>query len=844
MKINMPEPPNSKEDELRYRVHYLRQDSRSFNFFAGIFIIIFILLITADYALWKDGWVFYGLVAVRISVIGIALAAISRSWKATIPAALDRWAFAFGMYLALTNILVILSRPTGYLHSMMGELGAVVALFATLPDRTLYRVLPPITLSIGSVVCFFIVKEPLGFVASLTVALTFLIANILGIRISGTYYNFRRSSFFAAEKIDFLYKTTSESEKQYQVLVQNSHGIIYTLDPTGIFGFVSPSWTKLLGHDTADVAGRNFRNFVHTDDIAACEAFMRRTVETGEVLQGAVYRVLHSDGSYRWHRSNIVPCFNDKNEIISFVGNAVDITEHVNYETQLKQARILADAASQTKSEFLALVSHEIRTPLSAIVGFSSLASKNTIPGKQKQYLHIIEQSSEALMELVNDILDMSKIEAKQLTLEKIPLNLHQMIQSIEQQFQPQTNLKNIGLRITLDKEVPVWVNSDPIRLRQILTNLLGNAIKFTEAGEVTCMISVINKPGEDASLHVRFEVKDTGIGIPEDKQPLLFESFRQLDASITRKYGGTGMGLAIVRRLVMMMGGKITVTSTERAGSTFIVELPLQAIAEPQAISKPEVSASNIPLSMLVVDDNKTNRILMHDTLTTLGHRITLAVDGNEALEHVASEPFNVILMDLRMPGMDGIEVTRRIRTLEKDAGRARTPVIIVTADTNVQTRETCMIAGIDAVLTKPAPLPKLIATIAEQTTGITVIIQGKTAPDDDMPLLTLQTLADMGHDIRRIKEFTNILLTDVKEEMSNLKAALQTHDRQALEQAAHTLKGLCAHLQNPRLKDLAMHLQAEAKSEALPELHASADLLQSTIDSIITGRRQQEEL
>ena len=447
-------------------------------------------------------------------------------------------------------------------------------------------------------------------------------------------------------------------------------------------------------------------------------------------------------------------------------------------------------------------------------------------------------------MELVNDILDMSKIEAKQLTLEKIPLNLHQMIQSIEQQFQPQTNLKKIGLRITLDKEVPVWVNSDPIRLRQILTNLLGNAIKFTELGEVTCMISVINKPGEEGSLHVRFEVKDTGIGIPEDKQPLLFESFRQLDASITRKYGGTGMGLAIVRRLVMMMGGKITVTSTERAGSTFIVELPLQAIAEPQAISKPEVSASNIPLSMLVVDDNKTNRILMHDTLTTLGHRITLAVDGNEALEHVASEPFNVILMDLRMPGMDGIEVTRRIRTLEKDAGRARTPVIIVTADTNVQTRETCMIAGIDAVLTKPAPLPKLIATIAEQTTGITVIIQGKTAPDDDMPLLTLQTLADMGHDIRRIKEFTNILLTDVKEEMSNLKAALQTHDRQALEQAAHTLKGLCAHLQNPRLKDLAMHLQAEAKSEALPELHASADLLQSTIDSIITGRRQQEEL
>jgi len=844
LKINMPEPPNNKEDELRYRVHYLRQDSRSFNFFAGIFIIIFILLITADYALWKDGWVFYGLLAVRISVIGLALAAIFRSWKATNPATLDRWAFAFGMYLALTNILVILSRPTGYLHSMMAELGAVVALFATLPDRTLYRILPPITLSIGSVVCFFIVKEPLGFVASLTVALTFLIANVLGIRISGTYYNFRRSSFFAAEKIESLYKTTSESEKQYQVLVQNSHGIIYTLDPTGIFGFVSPSWTKLLGHDTADVIGRNFRSFVHADDIAACEAFMIKTVETGEVLQGAVYRVLHSDGSYRWHRSNIVPHFNDKNEIISFVGNAVDITEHVNYETKLQQARIAADAASQAKSEFLALVSHEIRTPLTAIVGFSSLASKTSTPDKQIQYLDIIEQSSESLMELVNNILDMSKIEAKQLTLETTPLNLHHLIQSIEQQLQPQAHLKKIGFRITPDKDVPAWVNSDPVRLRQILANLLSNAIKFTPAGEVVCLITVMNKPGEDGFLRVRFEVQDTGIGISEDVHPLLFEPFRQLDASITRKYGGTGLGLAIVQRLVRLMGGTITVTSREGAGSTFIVELPLQAIAAPHAISKPEVSASNIPLSLLIVEDNKTNRILMHDTLTAFGHTVTLAADGNEAIEHVASGPFNLILMDLRMPGMDGIETTRRIHTLEKDAGRARTPVIVVTADTDVQTRDACMMAGIDAVLTKPAPLDKLIVTIAEQTTGITSIIRKKTEPDDEMHLLTLQTLGDMGNDARRIRKFTDILLKDVEEEMSNLNAALQAKDRQALGQAAHTLKGLCGHLQNPRLKDLAMRLQVQAKSEALPELQASANLLQSTIETITKGRRQQEEL
>jgi len=319
----------------------------------------------------------------------------------------------------------------------------------------------------------------------------------MGIRISGTYYNFRRASFFAAEKIELLYKTTSESEKHYQVLVQNSHGIIYTLDPTGVFGFVSPSWTNLLGHDTADVIGSDFRKFMHTDDIAACEAYLKETVETGVILQGAVYRVIHSNGSLRWHRSNIVPCFNDKNEIVSFVGNAVDITEHINYQTQLQQARIAADEANHAKSEFLALVSHEIRTPLAAIVGFSSLAYGTTVPNKHREYLHIIEQSSQSLMELVNNILDMSKIEAGRLEIETMPLNLHQLTLSIENQYQAQAHFKEIGFRITLDKDVPIWVNSDPVRLRQILANLLSNAIKFTPAGEVVCLISLTNKPDE-----------------------------------------------------------------------------------------------------------------------------------------------------------------------------------------------------------------------------------------------------------------------------------------------------------------------------------------------------------
>ena len=522
---------------------------------------------------------------------------------------------------------------------------------------------------------------------------------------------------------------------------------------------------------------------------------------------------------------------------------AVDITQEINNEASLTQSHREAQAANQAKSEFMALVSHEIRTPLNSIVGFSSLAGMATSNSKRTEYLDIIEQSSHSLMRLVNDILDISKIEAGRLELETMPVNLHQLISTIENNFQPQASLKNINFQITLDKNVPVWVSTDQLRLRQILANLLSNAIKFTQTGEVICRISLMPKQGSDGFSPVRFEVRDTGIGIPEDKQSLLFESFRQLDASITRKYGGTGLGLAIVRQLVRLMGGNITVASTEGAGSTFIVELPMPAIAAPPEISEPVIRALNIPLSLLVVEDNKTSRILMHDTLTALGHTVTLAIDGNQALEHVASEPFNLILMDLRMPDMDGLEATRRIRTLESEAGRARTPVIVVTADTDVQTREDCLNAGIDAILTKPAPLAKLAAIIAEQTEGTTGIVRAKTAPDD-APLLTLQSLSDMRNDVLRIRKFTVLLLTDVEEEMSSLQVSLQAQDRQALEQTAHTLKGLCSHLQDPLLKDLAKRLQAGAQLAALPELSATADLLQSAINKIIARERKMEAL
>ena len=741
----MPSSTESIAREHRYRSHFLRRDVRSFSVFCIIVITLFLLLIYADRDLWKETSFFYGLLALRLSMVALALIVVIRSWGTDNPAVFDRWAFALAVYFALTNIPVILSRPAAYLNHINLELIGIICLYATLPDRFWYRVLPPLILSTGSLILFFTVKAPIGIVGGISIIMAYVIVNAVGIIVSSAFYRYRRTSFFTAEEIASAYRRVQDSEQQYRLLVQNSHGIIYTIDARGFFSFVSPSWSRLLGHKPSEVVGRDYKDFVHSDDIPACEAFLRKTVETGKIQPGAGYRVLHADGSYRWHFSNIVPFYDERREIISFVGNAIDITEQVHHESELEQARREAEAANRAKSEFLALVSHEIRTPLNAIVGFSALADKTTDPANFTHYINIIKQSSQLLMELVNDILDMGTIEAGRLSLDVSPLNLHELIRSLGQQFQVPADQKRIGFRIDLSADTPVWVAGDPVRLRQILTNLLGNAVKFTEAGEVVCTIARADASGSDGSFAVRLEVRDTGIGIPEDKQSLIFEPFRQLDPGIARRYGGSGLGLAIVQRLTAKMGGKISVASKEGGGSTFVVELPLPAVPPPPGSSEQGMEILKAPLSVLVVEDNRANRRLLEDTLTVWGHRVVTAGDGKKALEVLADRRFDLVLMDLRMHGMDGIATTRRIRELEEKEGRVRTPVIAVTADTDADISEACRAAGIDAVLSKPAPMEALAALIDKQTGTLPPAAPAATGVetgDDVFPLLTDQTL------------------------------------------------------------------------------------------------------
>ncbi len=493
---------------------------------------------------------------------------------------------------------------------------------------------------------------------------------------------------------------------------------------------------------------------------------------------------------------------------------------------ELSGAIKAAEAASIAKSQFLANMSHEIRTPLNALVGFSSMARKATDPAKLDQYHAILEQSSRSLMDLVNDILDMSKIEAGRMEFETVPFNLRQLIASLEGQYHPLAEQKKLAFQVVVADNVPAWVLGDPVRLRQILVNLLANAVKFTETGEVTCTVGASDHVTASGQSWLRFEVRDTGIGISETNYALLFQPFRQLDPTITRKFGGTGLGLAIVHSLTAMMKGSITVESREGVGSCFCVLLPFQ-----ETESLPDDLAPSVALtkgSVLVVEDNEFNRRLMGDILTSWGQQVTLAEDGLQALRLMEQQSFDLLLLDIRMPEIDGMEVARRVRRRERKRQEAAVPIIAITAETDKATRKACIKAGINEVLAKPVIPEQLARAIVEQCG------EAMAAPVGEDLRLNMQTSIDLGNNSERARQYLEMLREDIYGELQCLQTALECDDRNRLGRSAHTLKGLCSHLANPEPAELSAWLRQSAPSAAPEQLRMVIEQLRSVIDVI----------
>lgn len=380
--------------------------------------------------------------------------------------------------------------------------------------------------------------------------------------------------------------------------------------------------------------------------------------------------------------------------------------------SELAAAKDEALSGSRAKSEFLATMSHELRTPIAGIVGLSDLLEKTSLSAEQRTLLTTLKTSTQTLMALLNDVLDYSKIEAGQVELERIDFELRERVRAVVELLRPQAEKKQLALTLEIEKAAPRYVNSDPTRLQQVLFNLIGNSIKFTESGEVRVTVTA----GPEATLD--FTVRDTGIGMSEATQARLFRPFTQADASTTRRYGGTGLGLAISQRFVALLGGRISVSSQLGEGSSFTFRIPAPAVYSPSlpdALEAEPVPPAATPLRVLLAEDNEVNALVVASMLRRLGHVCERVGDGEQAVRRAESESFDVVIMDMQMPVLDGAEATRRIRALPGSAGRV--PIIALTADAISQHRDRYLESGLSAFLTKPCTVKQLAKVLAAAT-------------------------------------------------------------------------------------------------------------------------------
>jgi signal transduction histidine kinase/NO-binding membrane sensor protein with MHYT domain/ActR/RegA family two-component response regulator len=395
-----------------------------------------------------------------------------------------------------------------------------------------------------------------------------------------------------------------------------------------------------------------------------------------------------------------------------------DITDLKQAAESLAAARDAAEEANRAKSQFLANMSHEIRTPLNGVIGVAQALGDTPLNARQTEMLELIRSSGATLQTLLSDILDLARVESGRLCLQEEPMSLARAVREAAELYEASAHDKGLQFYVEIAPEADVWINADVVRLKQILTNLVSNAVKFTEAGFVSLRVS--RSPEGDPEPTLRFSVEDTGLGFDADTRSRLFARFEQADGSITRRYGGTGLGLAICRQLADMMGGTLDCESEPGGGSAFFLTVPLklaEAPAEP-VTDRPEIAADLPHLSVLVADDHPVNRRVVELILDGLDVDITSAEDGLQALASFAARRFDLVLMDMQMPLMDGLAATAAIRTLEAREGRPRTPVVMLTANALPEHVQAAAAAGADRHLAKPFSAPELIGMVAELVT------------------------------------------------------------------------------------------------------------------------------
>lgn len=607
-------------------------------------------------------------------------------------------------------------------------------------------------------------------------------------------------------------RAVRESEAQLRSLIGNIPGVAYRclMDAQWTMLFMSDATLTLTGYPSSDFVGenaiRNFNDITHPDDVA----------HTWKVVEASIrdhrpfiveYRIAHADGSVRWMWEHGSAVRNEDGDIKWIDGVILDITERREIEQELRAAKERAEQAAASKSAFLANMSHEIRTPMNAIIGFTDVLLGRELPAEHRRPLEIVGNSARSLLRLLNDILDTARLERGAVELEVLDFDLPELLNQLVMTLNVQAADKGLTLRVDIDRGVGRYYRGDSLRIRQVLTNLIGNAVKFTERGGVVVTVRT-------QADGVHFAVSDTGIGIAPERLDAIFEPFTQADASMSRRFGGTGLGTSICRQLVELMGGRIGARSTPGEGSTFHFTLPLRPGSAP-------VVALPLPMALpsmrvLVVDDVDQNVELLASLLARDGHEVTPCTEATESVVRAGAERFDLVLMDLHMPGMSGLDATRAIRAAELRTGRPPVPVIALTASVLDEDREAARAAGMNGFATKPIDLEALLVEIA-RVLGIQTA-STKAGADDraDDPVIDMKRALALWRTRERVERGMQRLLDEnagLTQELDRL-AALSARD--GLRALAHRVRGVAANLGAVQLAATLAGLEDAATTEA----------------------------
>lgn len=583
-------------------------------------------------------------------------------------------------------------------------------------------------------------------------------------------------------------------------IVESSDDAIVSKTLNGIIQTWNVGAERLFGYRAEEIIGQPITLLLPPERMHEEDQILERVRSGRRVTHLETVRVT-KDGRRIDVSVTVSPIKDQDGRIIGASKIAHDITERKRAETALLEAKTAAEAANEAKSLFLANISHEVRTPMNAILGMIELAMRHAINPTTKDCLSTAKESADILLALLNDLLDSAKIESGNLQLEAAPLRLRSILDHVTRVFSVRASERGLAFYCRTPEDIPSAVIGDQVRLRQVLFNLVGNAIKFTERGEVVVSVRVESQESEEVQLE--FSVRDTGIGIPRDDLNRIFKPFAQADVSTARRFGGTGLGLSISANLVALMGGRIWAESEPGQGSTFFFTICLPLAKELPLEQEPSFGIPSAPsavLRILLVEDNPANQKLATYILRERGHTVEVAGNGQQSLRMTQENRYDVILMDVQMPGMDGLETTAAIRA--RAGGQNRVPIIAMTARAMQDDREQCMEQGMDGYLSKPIEAREMISLIEGLAAGVAPAVCEAAAPRKPTGR-TSAAVFDFGVALTRCRGSENVLagmvqsfVDEVRNLLPKMREALAKDDLAELGRLGHRLKGTIVYL------------------------------------------------